>query len=325
MGGRRAGAGAPEATAVPRAPVPAGCGLARGCEEYLAHLMVERGLSRDTLAGYRRDLDAYLGFLAARGVTEPDSATRDDIEAFTAAKRRAGYAASSVKRALAAVRGLHRFMLREGLSSTQPASAVRAPKLARVLPDFISIDQAAALLDQPFPDTAAGARDRAVLEVLYGCGLRASEVTGLDVRDVDLAGEFLRVRGKGSKERLVPILGTARHALASYLADGARAELASHRRCGPAPEAVFLNARGGRVTRQTVYDLCERYGRLVGIEGLHPHALRHSFATHMLAGGADLRALQEILGHADISTTQVYTHVDRTQIMEEYLAAHPRA
>ena len=151
-----------------------------------------------------------------------------------------------------------------------------------------------------------------------------SELCGLTERDLYLDDEFLRVLGKGSKERLVPIMGSALAALEAYLA-GPRAELAAHARRGGPADAIFLNARGQRLSRQSVHAICERYGRLVGIERLHPHTLRHSFATHMLAGGADLRVLQEILGHADISTTQIYTHVDRTQVMEEYLAAHPRA
>ena len=223
------------------------------------------------------------------------------------------------------VKGLHRFLVREGISATYPTSAIRTPKAAKRLPDVISIDQACALLDQPFPATAAGARDHAVLEVLYGCGLRVSELTGLDVRDLHLEEEFLLVMGKGSKERLAPITGSALRALEAYLTLGARDELMGHARAAGVSPAVFLNARGTRLSRQSVHAICERYGRTVGIEGLHPHTLRHSFATHMLAGGADLRVLQEILGHADIATTQIYTHVDQTQLREVYLAAHPRA
>ena len=298
--------------------------LERAVGEYLAFLAVERNLARNTVEGYRRDLSAYTGFLAERGVTDPDRVERADIDAFVAARRDAGYADASVERTLSAIKGLHAFMLREGLTTAHPTAALRLPKKEEHLPDFLTIDAARALLEQPFPDTAAGARDRAILEVLYGCGLRVSELSGLDLRDLYLDDEFMRVVGKGSKERLVPILGTARAALMGYL-DGPRDELARHARSGLATSAVFLNTNGGRLSRQSVHALCERYGRVVGIEGLHPHTLRHSFATHMLAGGADLRVLQEILGHADISTTQVYTHLDRTQLREVYLAAHPRA
>ena len=303
----------------------AASGLSRCRDEYLAHLAVERNLAANTVAAYRRDLEGYLGFLAERGVLAPDDVTRRDVDAFVASRRDAGLADSSVNRALSAVKGFHRFMVREGLATAHPTATMRLPKTAERLPDFISIERAAALLDQPFPQTPAGERDRAVLETLYGCGLRASELTGLNLRDLYLDEEFLRVVGKGSKERLVPVGGTARAALSAYVGGGARDALAAHARRQGASEAVFLNARGGRLSRQTVHALCESYGRAVGIGGLHPHTLRHSFATHMLAGGVDLRVLQEILGHADISTTQVYTHLDRTQLRETYLAAHPRA
>lgn len=298
--------------------------LERDLGVFLDHLSVERNLSPNTVAAYRRDLTTYVAFLASRDVADPDAVTRADVEAFVADRREGGYADSSVERALSAVKGFHRFLVREGLTEVHPTATIRLPRKGERLPDYISIEDARALLEQPFPATAAGARDRAMLEVLYGCGLRVSELTGLDLRDLYLDEEYLRVFGKGSKERLVPIMGSAARALSDYLA-GPRAELAAHARRGGVGAAVFLNKNGGRISRQTVYATCERYGATVGIEGLHPHTLRHSFATHMLAGGADLRVLQEILGHADISTTQIYTHVDRTQLREVYLAAHPRA
>lgn len=318
--GGRAGRPAParREAAVPPSP------LVDAAEEYLVFLSVERNLSPNTVASYRRDLRAYLAFLDERGTDRPEAVTRRDIEDFTAARRTAGYADASIERALSAVKGFHAFMAREGVTEANPASVMRLPRKEERLPDLISIEAATALLDQPFPSTAAGVRDRAVLEMLYGCGIRVSELTGLDLRDLYLDDEFIRVFGKGSKERLVPIMGSARRALAAYL-DGPRAELAAHSRSASRTSAVFLNKNGGRISRQSVHAICERYGRMVGIEGLHPHTLRHSFATHMLAGGADLRVLQEILGHASISTTQIYTHLDRTQLQEVYLAAHPRA
>lgn len=298
--------------------------LERCSVEYLNHLTVERGLAVNTISSYGRDIRAYLGFLSDRGIFAPDDVSRRDVEDFIALKREEHAADSSVNRALSAVKGLHRFMVREGLSTAHPAAAIRVPKAVDRLPDVISVDLAERLLDQPFPATAAGQRDRAVLEVLYGCGLRASELSGLDVGEVYLDEGFLRVMGKGSKERLVPLVGAANRVLGAYLAD-ARPSLSAHARSSSGSSSVFLNMRGSRLSRQSVHAICERYGRAVGIEGLHPHTLRHSFATHMLAGGADLRALQEILGHADIATTQIYTHVDRTQLREVYLAAHPRA
>lgn len=298
--------------------------LDRALAEFLDYSSVERGLSANTVAAYRRDLTTYLAFLVDRDITDPDDIDRHDIEAFVADRRAGGYASSSVERALSAVKSFHRFMAHEGISAVHPTAAVRLPKKEERLPDCLSIDAAADLLDQEFPATALGLRDHAELEVLYGCGLRVSELTGMDLRNLYLDDGFIRVFGKGSKERLVPLVGSAARALAAYLADG-RAELAAHAHGFADDEAVFLNKNGRRLSRQAVHAACEHYGRLVGIEGLHPHTLRHSFATHMLAGGADLRTLQEILGHADISTTQIYTHVDRTQLREVYLAAHPRA
>ena len=298
--------------------------LDRAVGEYLDYLAVERGLSENTIKGYRRDLAAYAAFLRMRGITDPDGVARGDIDDFVADRRQGGYASSSIERSLSAIKGLHAHLVREGISQNQPASLIKLPRKEERLPDFITVDEARALLDQGFPASAAGERDRTELEILYGCGLRVSELCGLNVRDVYLDEGFLRVFGKGSKERLVPILGSAAGALADYLAH-ARVELAAHARSAPETPAVFLNKNGGRISRQSVHAMCERYGRAAGIEGLHPHTLRHSFATHMLAGGADLRVLQEILGHADISTTQIYTHIDRTQLREVYLAAHPRA
>lgn len=305
-----------------RADAPAALG--RALREFLDYLNVERGLAPNTLAAYRRDLTTYILFLAECGIAGPGEIERRDIEAFVASRREGGYADASVERALSAVKSFHKFMTREGISDKNPTSTLKLPKKAQRLPDCISIDAAARLLDQDFPSNERGLRDRCELEVLYGCGLRVSELCGLNLRDLYLDDEFLRVFGKGSKERLVPITGTALAALRNYLED-ARGRLAAHARGASDPEAVFLNKNGRRISRQSVCTTCERYGNCVDIEGLHPHTLRHSFATHMLSGGADLRVLQEILGHADIATTQIYTHVDRTQLQEVYIAAHPRA
>ncbi|AEB06866.1 integrase family protein [Coriobacterium glomerans PW2] len=303
---------------------PADTQIARAADSYLSYLSVERGLSENTIAGYRRDLSSYIAFLLDEGIDRLDGIDRADVEAFVCAKRDGGYSSASIERALSAVKGFHRFAIREGLTETHPTASLRLPRREDRLPAVISIEQARALLDQPFAPTAAGARDRATLEVLYGCGLRVSELIGLDVRDLHLDEEFLHALGKGSKERLVPITGTAAAAMEAYMS-GPRSELAAHaRRASPSP-AVLLNKNGGRLSRQAVHACCERWGRIAGIDGLHPHTLRHSFATHMLAGGADLRVLQEILGHASITTTQLYTHLDRAQITEIYLGAHPRA
>lgn len=291
--------------------------------DYLSHLSIERGASSNTIQAYARDLAEYLSFLEALGVREPGEVTRDNVTAFVSALRSRGLAPSSVERKMAAVKGFHKFLVREGVTQNHPTAALPLPKVPERLPDVVTIDQMELLLSLPFPDGAAGLRDRAVLEVLYGCGLRVGELTGLNVADVDLKGGFLRVFGKGSKERMVPIGGMASFALDAYLREG-RPRL-RQRRLLAAESAVIVNSRGTRISRQSLFRIVRSYGAKAGLPGLHPHTLRHSFATHMLQGGADLRALQEILGHADISTTQVYTHVDRRHIREEYLSTHPRA
>ncbi len=294
--------------------------LGHAREEYLSYLAVERGSSRNTLDAYGRDLRRYESWLAERGVTRPDDVTLPLIEDYVAELSSRGLAASSVERAASAVKGFHRFMLADEIATTLPTADLPLPTKPERLPDVISHEDAARLLDQPFPQTPAGLRDHAVLEVLYGCGLRASELVGLDERSVLLDEGLLRVFGKGSKERVVPVMGAAADALGAYLERG-RGALA-----GRQPSAaVFLNARGGRLSRQSVHAIVERYGRVVGIRGLHPHTLRHSFATHLLEGGADLRVVQELLGHANVATTQLYTHIDRSHIRRVYLSAHPRA
>lgn len=295
--------------------------LSSALDEYLGYLAVERGCSANTTAAYGRDLHRYLASLERRGVTAPESVTKEAIEDHIQELRMAGLATSSIERAVSAIKGFHRFMVTEQICANHPTADLPLPKKAAHLPDVISLDQAKALLDQPFAQTPLGQRDRAILEVLYGCGLRVSELCGLDQRETMLGEGVLRVIGKGSKERVVPVAGTAALALAAYL-ERWRPQLAAGH---VATSAVFLNARGGRMSRQTVHAIVERYGRVVGIKGLHPHTLRHSFATHMLQGGADLRIVQEILGHSDISTTQLYTHVDRSYVREVYLESHPRA
>ena len=294
--------------------------------EYLDYLRVEKGSSSNTVEAYGRDLRSWVSWLEGeRGIDDPDKVTRADIERYAAWMHDAGYSPSSVERAVSAVKGFHRFLYVDGLSNALPSSGVRLPKKPERLPRAISVAQAFDLLDQPFPPTPAGQRDRCILEVLYGCGLRVSELAGLDIAACFLDEGFLRIRGKGDKERLVPIVGTALDALGEYLLKGRPGLHTASAPLDQDPDAVFLNARGRRITRQAVHAVVERAGCAVGIAGLHPHTLRHAFATHMLAGGADLRVLQEILGHASIATTQIYTHVDREHLREEYLSAHPRA
>lgn len=295
--------------------------LARALKEYLNYVSVERGCSRNTVLAYGRDLRSYVLGLRDEGITLPDQVTRDRIEGHVSRLRASGLSIASIERAISAIKGFHRFMVAERITTAHPAADLPLPKKPSRLPDVISREQAAALLDQPFPETPAGQRDHAILEVLYGCGLRVSELCGLDLRRVMLDEQVLRVVGKGDKERVVPIVGTAARALDDYL-EHWRSCLVSPR---VSNSAVFLNNRGRRLSRQSVHALVAKAGAVVGIDGLHPHALRHSFATHMLEGGADLRIVQELLGHADISTTQLYTHLVRSHLREVYLVAHPRA
>jgi len=293
-------------------------------EEFLAYLSVERGASTNTVDAYRRDLREYAATLDVRNKVSANSVTREDVTAHIRTLRERGLAPSTVERKVAAIKSFHRFCVREGIADDQPTASLPLPKVPERLPDTISIADADKLLSQPFPVSPAGSRDKTILEILYGCGLRVSELTGLDLGDIDFESGLLRVFGKGSKERIVPVGGAAELALREYLAHGRpflRAKKATLRQD---PSAVFLSARGKRMTRQAVFGTVRAWGGRVGLE-LHPHSLRHSFATHMLEGGADLRSLQEMLGHADISTTQIYTHVDRTHIIEEYLSTHPRA
>lgn len=295
--------------------------LVHALKEYLNYVAVERGCSRNTVLAYGRDLRSYVLGLRDEGITLPDQVTRDRIEGHVSRLRASGLSIASVERAISAIKGFHRFMVAERITTAHPAADLPLPKKPSRLPDVISREQAAALLDQPFPKTPAGQRDHAILEALYGCGLRVSELCGLDLRRVMLDEQVLRVVGKGDKERVVPIVGTAARALDDYL-EHWRPCLVSPR---VSTSAVFLNNRGRRLSRQSVHALVAKAGAVVGIDGLHPHTLRHSFATHMLEGGADLRIVQELLGHADISTTQLYTHLDRSHLREVYLEAHPRA
>lgn len=295
--------------------------LTEAREEFLSYLILERGSAQNTVDSYGRDLARYVRFMKDRGVTDVEEVTSHDVEAYVALLSSLDYEATSTGRALAAARSMHKYLVSEGLCERNPAREVMLPKRDSRLPDVLSIAQAQKLLDQPFASSAAGMRDHAILEVLYGCGLRVSELCGLGLREAMLQEGLLLVLGKGSKERVVPISGAAMSMLQEYL-DVGRPQLARPSRL---TDAVFLNMRGGRLSRQSVHSICEKYGRTVGITGLHPHTLRHSYATHLVEGGADLRVVQELLGHASIATTQIYSHIDRTHVRFEYLMAHPRA
>ncbi|MBO0829547.1 MAG: site-specific tyrosine recombinase XerD [Streptosporangiales bacterium] len=317
------------------ADVPRAAGaLASGVRTYLDHLSVERGLASNTLQSYERDLRRYVEVLAARGVRELSGVGREDVAAFVIALREGdedhpALGASSAARAVVAVRGLHRFAVREGLAPTDPAHDVRPPTLPKRLPKAIGVAEVERLLAAAGglgeETTEAGdplrVRDRALLEVLYGTGARISEAVGLDVDDLDLDTATVLLRGKGGKERLLPVGTYATEAVRAYLVR-ARPALAAKGRGGP---AVFLNARGGRLSRQSAWTVLQRAAGRAGLSGISPHTLRHSFATHLLDGGADIRVVQELLGHASVTTTQVYTLVTVDKLREVYALAHPRA
>jgi integrase/recombinase XerD len=307
--------------------------VADGARGYLQHLVVERGLAANTVESYRRDLKRYAEVLAARGKTEFSDVTTVDVAEFRAALRTGDeehppLAVSSVGRAVVAVRGLHAFARAQGLAVDDPAREVAPPPPPRRLPKAITIDEIERLLDaagstdDPDPRVL---RDRALLEFLYGTGARISEVTGLDVDDLDhLARDpAVRLSGKGGKQRYVPVGSYAVRALDAYLVRG-RPGLAAAavRRASP---AVFLNARGGRLTRQGAWGVLREAAVRSGKTDVSPHTLRHSFATHLLDGGADIRVVQELLGHASVTTTQVYTLITVDKLREVYAAAHPRA
>lgn len=295
-------------------------------QEYISFLRIERGASPLTVKNYSHDLELYEQHLSDMGITRLEDIDRAAVMDFEASIMKQGFAPATCKRRMAAVKALHKFAIREDFTQANPTAAIPLPKMPQRLPDVLTISQACTMLDLSDDPSPTGLRDRAILEVLYGCGLRASEVVGLNVSDVFLEDGFLRVFGKGSKERIAPIGGAAARAVGKYLEEG-RAIL-SMKAKALRPEdagAVFLNVRGGRISRQSVHKMVARAGEGIGVKGLHPHTLRHSFATHMLEGGADLRSIQEMLGHSDISTTQIYTHVDRTHLQGEYYAAHPRA
>jgi len=295
---------------------------------FLGHLSVERGLSQNTTEAYERDLRRYREFLAQQGVSDGTNASDSDIAAFVShvsgLRRPDGrhYSAATAARSLASVRAFHRFLLQEGTSESDPSADVSRPKVPRSLPRPLTVEEIQRLVESPSDRTPASLRDRAALELLYGAGLRVSELVGLDVDDVDLDDDAsVRVVGKGDKERVVPIGRYASHAVSSYLVSG-RPSLAGPR----SRAALLLNQRGGRLTRQGCAKILASHVKRAGItRRVTPHTLRHSFATHLLEGGADVRVVQELLGHASVSTTQIYTLVTQEHLREVYYSSHPRA
>jgi integrase/recombinase XerD len=310
--------------------------VAGAIRRYLDHLTVERGLAAHTIEAYRRDLQRYAMTLAGAGRAQIGDVTTADVAEYVAQLREGDgqhqpLAASSAGRAVVAVRGLHAFALAEGLAGSNPARAVRPPVPPRRLPRAISIPDVERLL-QIAGDSPAQRRDRALLELLYGTGARISEAVGLDIEDLDLSGQggpdpataTVRLAGKGGRTRIVPVGSYARSALDAYLVQ-ARPALVASARSAQRSRAVFLNARGGRLTRQGAWGALRAAASRAGLAEISPHMLRHSFATHLLDGGADVRVVQELLGHASVSTTQVYTLVTVDKLREVYASSHPRA
>ncbi|MEX1208710.1 MAG: site-specific tyrosine recombinase [Acidimicrobiia bacterium] len=295
--------------------MPPGRALASDIEDFLASLTSDRGLASATITAYRRDLDRYLVFLKGCD-PNPELAA-----GFVQHLKEAGLAPTTIARRIAAMRGLHRFLVAEGAADTDPTVLVESPRRPRSLPKALTIEEVERLLTSPDESTAAGRRDRALLEFLYATGARVAEAVAIDELDIDLEEGTAVVTGKGSKQRLVPVGRAARQAILDWLPDRARL-----RRPGPAGGAVFLSLRGHRLSRQAVWNVVRTHAIRAGLrpESVSPHVLRHSAATHMVEGGADLRTVQEILGHASISTTQIYTRVSPRHLLEVYATTHPR-
>jgi integrase/recombinase XerD len=305
--------------------VPRGIRVEQLTLDFLAYLELERGLSRNTLYAYQSDLAQLGGFLALRGVS-PLAAQHGDLAAFlselaTGGTKRAPVAAATLQRKAACLRSFYRHLRREGLIEHDPTADLRGPPKIQRLPKVLSREEVAKLLEQPKGTEPLALRDRSLLETMYACGLRVSEAIGLELGDVDLEEGMLRARGKGSKERIVPVGRRAVEALELYSLRG-RPPLV-----GVGVEVhLFVNHRGRGLTRQGLYKIIQSYARTAGLSGrMTPHALRHTFATHLLSGGCDLRSLQEMLGHADLATTQIYTHLSAERLKDAYFDAHPRA
>ena len=315
-----------QAAPVNELPVELPVGLPVEVEEFLSWMLTERGRSRNTLAAYRRDLTGYATWLTGRSL-DVQRVQGNQLEVFLG-ERRGAAAAASVARQLAAIRMFHRFLADEGLRADDPTANLEGVRVPAGLPKPLTEEQVLSLLDAVVGVDPVALRDRAMLEFLYATGARISEVCGLSIGDVDVSSRTARLYGKGSKERLVPFGRTASRALQAWLGESGRRHLEPDRwaRRGDA-EAMFLNQRGARLSRQSAWAVVKQYGERAGIvaDHLSPHVLRHSCATHLLDHGADLRVVQELLGHASVSTTQVYTKVSQERLLQAYRDAHPRA
>ncbi|MGE5485209.1 MAG: site-specific tyrosine recombinase XerD [Ignavibacteriales bacterium] len=289
--------------------------------EFMNYLSTERGLAMNTLESYGRDLRQYYEYLQSSGKDPLEKATRATVVAYLLFLQKQGKATATIARRLAALRSFYQFLLREKYVDKDPTANLESPKLEKRLPKVLTIKEVETLLKQPNPVTASGLRDKAMLELLYATGIRVSELISLNVDDISLDMGYIRCSGKGSKERIVPVGSVAVKCVADYLGSG-RGRLVPDRD----EQALFVNHHGKRLTRQGFWKIVKRYAHDARIsKEITPHTLRHSFATHLLENGADLRSVQEMLGHADISTTQIYTHITKGRLKEVYARTHPRA
>ncbi len=293
-------------------------------DRYLAHIEHNRNFSQQTLRAYRNDLHQYLAFLHAEGCRSFGDVNRLLLRKFLAFQKKQAYSKTTIARKFVSIRSFYKFLCREGILEFNPVEGLRTPKQSKTLPEFMSVTDVETLLNTPDSNTTSGARDSAIMEVLYSTGMRVSELAGLDVSDVDFTDGVVKVKGKGKKERLLPIGSHALNAVQTYI-DKRNAD-ALVRIASRSARALFLNNRGGRLTERSVGRMLEKYAKMAGMSArISPHTFRHSFATHLLDRGADLRSVQELLGHANLSTTQIYTHITTERLREVYNKAHPRA
>ncbi|TCS84078.1 site-specific tyrosine recombinase XerD [Tepidibacillus fermentans] len=295
--------------------------MERLIEQFIHYLLVEKGLAQNTLDSYRRDLISYFKFLKTYEISSIEDTNRSHIIGYLLSLKNKGRATTTISRNLASIRAFYQFLVRDRIIEKDPSQNLESPKIDKRLPKVLTVEQVESLLNMPDLKTPVGIRDRAMLELLYATGIRVSELVALNLDDLNMKMGFVKCFGKGSKERIVPLGSLAIKSIQFYL-DHARNKLIK----GKAEEALFVNHHGNRLTRQGFWKIIKKYAKPASIEmQITPHTLRHSFATHLLENGADLRSVQEMLGHADISTTQIYTHITRSKLKEVYSKAHPRA
>ncbi len=290
-------------------------------KEYLSHLKLEKNLSENTLSSYKNDISTFISFLSDYKISDPSDISTENLTAFFKTLKNIGLTSTSAARYFSSLKGLFLYLLKNNYIIKNPLEKISAPKLSKKLPEVLNINEVDKILAQPNVSDTLGLRDKAILELLYACGTRVSELTNLKLSDLFLNEEVIRVFGKGSKERLIPIGSSAIEWVGKYIKESRSVLL----RISKSGNYVFLNSRGSKLSRMGIWKIIDRYVKEAGIQKeVHPHTFRHSFATHLLEGGADLRAVQEMLGHADISTTQIYTHIDRDYIKQVHKQFHPR-